>query len=72
MIQAFNAWLNVPHEKVVVISRIVSMLHSASLMSAAWLCFKRLVSNIVCRVDDVEDDSRLRRGIPGEMPLPGT
>jgi len=47
MIQGFNTWLNVPHETVVVISRVVSMLHSASLM-----------------MDDVEDDSQLRRGIP--------
>lgn len=37
MIQAFNTWLNVPQDKVVVISRVVSMLHSASLMFAVLL-----------------------------------
>jgi len=47
MIDAFNDWLSVPPEKLAVISRIVSMLHSASLM-----------------VDDIEDDSQLRRGQP--------
>ncbi|KAF8510490.1 terpenoid synthase [Gautieria morchelliformis] len=47
MIEAFNAWLDVPNETIVVISRVVNMLHSASLM-----------------MDDVEDDSQLRRGQP--------
>lgn len=47
MIEAFNVWLNVPPEKLKVISRVVNMLHSASLM-----------------IDDIEDDSELRRGIP--------
>ncbi|GBE83942.1 Geranylgeranyl pyrophosphate synthase [Sparassis crispa] len=47
MIAAFNQWLQVPEDKLDVISRVVSMLHTASLM-----------------VDDIEDDSQLRRGIP--------
>ncbi|PCH41867.1 terpenoid synthase [Wolfiporia cocos MD-104 SS10] len=47
MINAFNVWLGVPQEKLVVIGRIVGMLHNASLL-----------------VDDVEDDSQLRRGNP--------
>ncbi|KDQ56446.1 hypothetical protein JAAARDRAFT_208125 [Jaapia argillacea MUCL 33604] len=47
MIEAFNTWLNVPPDKLKVIARVVSMLHSASLM-----------------VDDIEDDSQLRRGTP--------
>jgi geranylgeranyl diphosphate synthase, type III len=34
MIEAFNAWLDVPKETVDVISRVVNMLHSASLMFA--------------------------------------
>ena len=32
MIEAFNLWLNVPQEKLSVISKVVSMLHSASLL----------------------------------------
>ncbi|TFK26318.1 farnesyltranstransferase [Coprinopsis marcescibilis] len=47
LIGAFNAWLNVPDDKLRVIAKIVNMLHAASLM-----------------VDDVEDDSQLRRGTP--------
>jgi len=47
MIQAFSLWLDVPKEKMKVISRIVNMLHNASLL-----------------VDDIEDDSQLRRGYP--------
>ncbi|TFK50785.1 terpenoid synthase [Heliocybe sulcata] len=47
MIEAFNAWLHVPEDKLKVITKVVSMLHSASLM-----------------VDDIEDDSQLRRGSP--------
>ncbi|KAK0200952.1 isoprenoid synthase domain-containing protein [Desarmillaria ectypa] len=47
LIEAFNIWLNVPEEKTKVISRIVNMLHNASLL-----------------VDDIEDDSQLRRGRP--------
>lgn len=47
LIEAFNIWLKVPEEKTKVISRIVNMLHNASLL-----------------VDDIEDDSQLRRGRP--------
>ncbi|KAL5504497.1 hypothetical protein ACEPAH_7158 [Sanghuangporus vaninii] len=47
MIEAFNEWLAVPEEKLATIAKVVSMLHSASLL-----------------VDDIEDDSQLRRGIP--------
>ncbi|KIM76617.1 hypothetical protein PILCRDRAFT_797172 [Piloderma croceum F 1598] len=47
MIDAFNTWLNVPEDKLKIITRVVSMLHSASLL-----------------VDDIEDDSQLRRGQP--------
>ncbi|KAJ4359366.1 geranylgeranyl pyrophosphate synthetase [Ascochyta clinopodiicola] len=46
-IAAFNLWLKVPHERLEVITRVVGMLHTASLL-----------------VDDVEDSSILRRGIP--------
>ncbi|KAI9654815.1 MAG: geranylgeranyl pyrophosphate synthetase [Bathelium mastoideum] len=46
-IQAFNTWLDVPLEKIRVITNIVKMLHTASLL-----------------IDDIEDSSVLRRGIP--------
>ncbi|KAF2681661.1 terpenoid synthase [Lentithecium fluviatile CBS 122367] len=46
-IAAFNKWLRVPAERLDVITRVVGMLHTASLL-----------------VDDVEDNSVLRRGIP--------
>ncbi|KAK0546102.1 hypothetical protein OC845_004761 [Tilletia horrida] len=47
LIEAFNVWLQVPSHKLEAISRVVSMLHNASLL-----------------MDDVEDNSDLRRGIP--------
>ncbi|KAF2196175.1 terpenoid synthase [Delitschia confertaspora ATCC 74209] len=46
-IAAFNRWLRVPSGSLEVITRVVGMLHTASLL-----------------VDDVEDSSVLRRGIP--------
>lgn len=47
LIVAFNQWLQVPEDKVVLISDITKMLHNASLL-----------------IDDIEDNSKLRRGIP--------
>ncbi|EIN06618.1 terpenoid synthase [Punctularia strigosozonata HHB-11173 SS5] len=47
MIEAFNTWLRVPPQQLRIVARVVSMLHSASLL-----------------VDDIEDDSQLRRGAP--------
>ena len=47
MIAAFNAWLRVPEESLKVITKVVGMLHTASLL-----------------IDDVEDSSVLRRGVP--------
>jgi len=47
MIEAFNRWLEVSPEKLAIISKVIRMLHSASLL-----------------VDDIEDDSQLRRGAP--------
>lgn len=46
-IAAFNQWLRVPAERLEVITRVIGMLHTASLL-----------------VDDVQDSSVLRRGIP--------
>ncbi|KAI6168638.1 isoprenoid synthase domain-containing protein [Pisolithus thermaeus] len=47
LIAAFNIWLNVPKSKLDVITRVIDMVHNASLM-----------------LDDIEDDSELRRGKP--------
>jgi len=47
MIAAFNHWLQVPPDRLEVISRVVRMLHTASLL-----------------IDDIQDDSKLRRGAP--------
>ncbi|KAI3396585.1 hypothetical protein diail_12036 [Diaporthe ilicicola] len=47
LIAAFNAWLDVPPASIEVITKVVGMLHTASLL-----------------IDDVEDNSLLRRGLP--------
>lgn len=47
LIAAFNTWLDVPAESIDVITKVVGMLHTASLL-----------------IDDVEDNSILRRGLP--------
>ncbi|KAK4069633.1 hypothetical protein Purlil1_13681 [Purpureocillium lilacinum] len=54
MINAFNAWLNVPPESLDVIAKVVTTLHTASLL-----------------IDDIEDDSFLRRGYPAAHHLFG-
>lgn len=46
-IAAFNAWLMVPEQSLSIITKVVGMLHTASLL-----------------IDDVEDSSVLRRGVP--------
>ncbi|KAI9866133.1 MAG: geranylgeranyl pyrophosphate synthetase [Trichoglossum hirsutum] len=55
LITAFNAWLKVPEESLKVITKVVGMLHTASLL-----------------VDDVEDSSLLRRGVPVAHSIFGT
>ncbi|KAG9233512.1 geranylgeranyl pyrophosphate synthase-like protein [Amylocarpus encephaloides] len=55
LIGAFNEWLEVPAESLEVISKVVAMLHTASLL-----------------VDDVEDSSLLRRGLPVAHSIFGT
>jgi geranylgeranyl diphosphate synthase type 3 len=47
LITSFDALLEVPHESLAIITRVVAMLHTASLL-----------------IDDVEDGSSLRRGLP--------
>ncbi|KLJ13752.1 hypothetical protein EMPG_11327 [Blastomyces silverae] len=46
-IAAFNRWLHVPEESIAIITKVIAMLHTASLL-----------------IDDVEDSSNLRRGVP--------
>ncbi|KAJ5753014.1 Phyllocladan-16-alpha-ol synthase [Penicillium odoratum] len=46
-IQAFNTWLQVPLKQLQIVEKVISMLHTASLL-----------------VDDIEDNSQLRRGQP--------
>ncbi|KAK0515532.1 hypothetical protein JMJ35_001566 [Cladonia borealis] len=55
LIAAFNAWLKVPEESLVIITKVVGMLHTASLL-----------------IDDVEDSSILRRGMPVAHSIFGT
>lgn len=55
LIAAFNEWLEVPASSLEVITKVVGMLHTASLL-----------------VDDVEDSSVLRRGIPVAHGIFGT
>jgi len=47
LIKAFDAWLEVPPDSLEIITKVVGMLHTASLL-----------------IDDVEDMSSLRRGLP--------
>ncbi|KAG2219849.1 hypothetical protein INT45_000736 [Circinella minor] len=54
MIAAFNVWLQVPEKDLLVITKVIGMLHSASLL-----------------IDDVEDESALRRGVPAAHHLFG-
>ncbi|KAL8918061.1 MAG: hypothetical protein Q9208_007583 [Pyrenodesmia sp. 3 TL-2023] len=55
LISAFNAWLQVPPASLEIITRVIGMLHTASLL-----------------IDDVEDSSLLRRGIPVAHSIFGT
>ncbi len=55
LIAAFNAWLQVPPSSLEIITKVIGMLHTASLL-----------------IDDVEDSSLLRRGIPVAHSIFGT
>ncbi|CAM0139707.1 unnamed protein product [Umbelopsis sp. WA50703] len=55
MIQAFDHYLQVPQPYLTAITRVVEMLHNASLL-----------------IDDIEDDSTLRRGAPVAHHIYGT
>jgi geranylgeranyl diphosphate synthase, type III len=64
MIMAFNLWLQVPDEKLQVIIRVISMLHNASLLFVLFYMHKLWLFIRMDRIDDIEDDSQLRRGLP--------
>ncbi|QGA21613.1 hypothetical protein EYB26_009324 [Talaromyces marneffei] len=55
LIQSFNTWLKVPERSLTVIIKVVSMLHTASLL-----------------IDDIQDQSILRRGQPVAHSIFGT
>lgn len=55
LIAAFNVWLKVPEQSLAIITKVVGMLHTASLL-----------------IDDVEDSSVLRRGVPVAHNIFGT
>ncbi|ORY63035.1 geranylgeranyl pyrophosphate synthase-like protein [Pseudomassariella vexata] len=55
LIASFNTWLEVPEDSLDIITKVVGMLHTASLL-----------------VDDVEDNSVLRRGLPVAHSIFGT
>lgn len=59
LIDAFNYWIKVPSEKVVIIKSIIAKLHNASLL---YEYFELFFNN--CSIDDIEDNSVLRRGQP--------
>jgi geranylgeranyl pyrophosphate synthase len=62
---AFNDWLRVPEEQLTLIGKIVQMLHNASLLSVQ-ISYLRYKLTWNARMDDVEDDAQMRRGMPGQ------
>jgi len=73
-IAAFNLWLKVPLERLEVITKVVGMLHTASLLYVSSLNPPpfTLLQLTQSSVDDVEDSSVLRRGIPVAHAIFGT
>ena len=58
MIASFNVWLQVPETALEIITRVVEMLHTSSLL------YPSVAFRIDVSIDDVEDNSSLRRGFP--------
>lgn len=56
-----------PKDKLAVINRVVGLLHNGSLLYVSARCQTLSVPTDphLYRIDDIEDDSQLRRGIPG-------
>lgn len=60
LIDVFQIWLNIPQEKLDIIREIITSLHTSSLMYDIFV-----ICPLLCRIDDIEDNSKQRRGIPG-------
>ena len=71
LITAFNTWLRVPEESLKIITKVVGMLHTASLLYVPRFGIHRQGS-CFSSVDDVEDSSLLRRGVPVAHSIFGT
>ncbi|KAJ3010264.1 geranylgeranyl pyrophosphate synthetase [Thoreauomyces humboldtii] len=84
LLEAFSLWLKVPAAKLKTIREAVEMLHTASLLEGGakrkgkWSGHSRLFRHLdptfsnQDRIDDVEDDSVLRRGRPVAHQIFGT
>ncbi|XP_063993939.1 terpene synthase isoform X2 [Diachasmimorpha longicaudata] len=60
---AMNYWLKIPSEKLQAVGEITQMLHNSSLLGKAAINVRRM-RNVFYRLDDIQDNSILRRGIP--------
>jgi geranylgeranyl diphosphate synthase, type III len=64
MMSAFNRWLKIPQDKLEVIKRIIMLLHNASLLYVEVCGIGFAVLTPIPRIDDIQDSSKLRRGLP--------
>jgi geranylgeranyl pyrophosphate synthase len=69
LISSFNEWLQIPEEKLSLIKRVVELLHTASLLCVArspnhHSQYYRINGLTLFRIDDIQDSSQLRRGLP--------
>ena len=68
LINAFDLWLHIPPENKTEIGVLTQMLHNASLLYVDDVIISiLLLLLLLIRIDDIEDNSKLRRGIPGIM-----
>lgn len=78
MIEAFNHWFKIPKPALDIVKRIVGQLHTASLLFVApflphshlflvMLKVELIYGSLLFSMDDVEDGSDLRRGVPGQF-----
>ena len=85
--EALNIWLRVPEEKLALISNAIHMLHIGSLMyvvffflfisyiiyvNATVVISLSNILYILYRIDDIQDDSKMRRGVPATHLIYGT
>nr|BCP96882.1 geranylgeranyl diphosphate synthase [Penicillium shearii] len=70
LISAFNEWFKIPEEKLEVIKRVVGLLHVASLLYVHEIQHTHFEPSLtkpsksLYRIDDIQDSSKLRRGLP--------